>query len=154
METQLNKTKDSKKAKSSEPKPSFLNPDADSLFSSSFRPGTVADTPSRPADAPPTSRQPSIPEGQGYPSMPDIIDTAFTLPISSMSADTRPLSQMMDGMASNTMPDPQMMENLDLGLDATFSWEMIGLGLEEPMPMQEAIDELYVWDAICAHLTH
>ena len=39
---------------------------------------------------------------------------------------------------TNTMPD------LGLGLDDSFSWEMIGLGLEEPMPMQEAIDELYV----------
>ena len=38
---------------------------------------------------------------------------------------------------TNTMPD------LGLGLDDGFSWEMIGLGLEEPMPMQEAIEELY-----------
>lgn len=26
--------------------------------------------------------------------------------------------------------------------DATFTWEMIGLGLEEPLPPQETIDEL------------
>lgn len=25
-----------------------------------------------------------------------------------------------------------------------FSWEMIGLGLEEPLPAQDVIDELYV----------
>ena len=46
------------------------------------------------------------------------------------------------------VPDPQIMPNFDLSLDANFSWEMIGLGLEEPMPMQEAIDELYV-DQVC-----
>ena len=28
--------------------------------------------------------------------------------------------------------------------DNTFTWEMIGLGLEEPLPPQETIDELYV----------
>jgi hypothetical protein len=28
--------------------------------------------------------------------------------------------------------------------DSTFTWEMIGLGLEEPLPPQETIDELYV----------
>lgn len=40
------------------------------------------------------------------------------------------------------IPDPEIMPNLDLNLDESFSWEMISLGLEEPMPMQEAIDEL------------
>ncbi len=29
-------------------------------------------------------------------------------------------------------------------VDSTFTWEMIGLGLEEPLPPQETIDELYV----------
>ena len=28
--------------------------------------------------------------------------------------------------------------------DNNFTWEMIGLGLEEPLPAQETIDELYV----------
>ena len=32
---------------------------------------------------------------------------------------------------------------MNFTLDDNFSWEMIGLGLEEPMPEQEAIDELY-----------
>lgn len=32
---------------------------------------------------------------------------------------------------------------LDIGMnDNTFTWEMIGLGLEEPLPPQETIDEL------------
>ncbi len=43
--------------------------------------------------------------------------------------------------------------NMGMGLDDnTFTWEMIGLGLEEPLPPQETIDELYgphssVWNA-------
>jgi hypothetical protein len=34
---------------------------------------------------------------------------------------------------------------MDMGMDnaeATFTWEMVGLGLEEPLPPQETIDEL------------
>lgn len=35
--------------------------------------------------------------------------------------------------------------NMGMGIDDnTFTWEMIGLGLEEPLPPQETIDELYV----------
>jgi hypothetical protein len=35
--------------------------------------------------------------------------------------------------------------NMGMGLDdSTFTWEMIGLGLEEPLPPQETIDELYM----------
>jgi hypothetical protein len=34
--------------------------------------------------------------------------------------------------------------NMNMGLDDnTFTWEMIGLGLEEPLPPQETIDELH-----------
>lgn len=48
-----------------------------------------------------------------------------------------PISLPPDMMREQILPD------FNLSLDANFSWEMIGLGLEEPMPMQEAIDELY-----------
>jgi hypothetical protein len=35
--------------------------------------------------------------------------------------------------------------NMGMGIDDnTFTWEMIGLGLDEPLPPQETIDELYV----------
>ena len=33
---------------------------------------------------------------------------------------------------------------LGLGGDDPFTWEMIGLGLDEPLPCQEVIDELCV----------
>lgn len=35
--------------------------------------------------------------------------------------------------------------NMGMGIDDnTFTWEMIGLGLEEPLPPQDTIDDLYV----------
>ena len=62
----------------------------------------------------------------------------------------------MDGIfnpASNTQnisPGPSIMADINLGIDDTMSWEMIGLGLEEPLPMQEAIDDLLVTMWVCA----
>ncbi|PBP26904.1 fungal specific transcription factor domain-containing protein, partial [Diplocarpon rosae] len=51
--------------------------------------------------------------------------------------------------------------NLSMGLDDnSFTWEMIGLGLEEPLPPQETIDELYdlfpdAWDScLCCKFRH
>ena len=52
----------------------------------------------------------------------------FTLPATDMSSDLN--------------PDLLNIPDIGLGMDDNFSWEMIGLGLEEPMPTQEAIDEL------------
>jgi hypothetical protein len=37
--------------------------------------------------------------------------------------------------------DPMIGGNLGI-LDEEFSWEMIGLGLDEPLPQQDVIDEL------------
>ncbi len=59
-----------------------------------------------------------------------------------MQTTTDPLMLPTTSMAPGMIPDPEIMPNLDLNLDESFSWEMISLGLEEPMPMQEAIDEL------------
>ncbi len=44
----------------------------------------------------------------------------------------------------NISPVPSMMADINLGVDDPISWEMIGLGLEEPLPMQEAMDDLLV----------
>lgn len=44
-----------------------------------------------------------------------------------------------------SVPDAgqDMLPDLDLGpFDEPMTWEMIGLGLEEQLPTQEAIDEL------------
>lgn len=42
------------------------------------------------------------------------------------------------------MEDMAFDPNLGMTMDPTFTWEMIGLGLDEPLPPQETIDELYV----------
>ena len=54
-----------------------------------------------------------------------------------------PIMVPMTNMASEMMPAPDFIPQMDLELDQSFSWEMIALGLEEPMPTQEAVDELY-----------
>lgn len=61
-----------------------------------------------------------------------------------MQTTTESFQLPVTSMAPGMMPDSEIMPNLDLNLDESFSWEMISLGLEEPMPTQEAIDELYV----------
>jgi hypothetical protein len=35
-----------------------------------------------------------------------------------------------------------MIDHLGLETDVNFSWELISLGLEEPLPSQEIIDEM------------
>ncbi len=54
-----------------------------------------------------------------------------------------PVMIPITNMAPEMMPDPEFIPQMDLNLDQSFSWEMIALGLEEPMPTQEAVDELY-----------
>ena len=54
-----------------------------------------------------------------------------------------PIMLPVTNMAPVMMPDKGFMPQIDLDLEQSFSWEMIGLGLEEPMPTQEAVDELY-----------
>ncbi|KAI1386954.1 uncharacterized protein F4822DRAFT_330637 [Hypoxylon trugodes] len=53
----------------------------------------------------------------------------------------QPNGGMDDFNFSSTIPLPSM-GNMG-GMDNTFTWEMIGLGLEEPLPPQETIDELH-----------
>ena len=65
-----------------------------------------------------------------------------------MNAD---VSMPMDGLlptTNNFEPSPtmNMIPDIDLAIDENFSWEMIGLGLEEPLPTQDAVDELWVTD--------
>ena len=53
----------------------------------------------------------------------------------------------MDGLLPTTnnfeaSPSANMVPDIDLAIDENFSWEMIGLGLEEPLPTQDAVDEL------------
>ena len=125
METQLNKAKGGKNVKSGESQgtPGDNSTTNDPTFAT-FQAGLTVNASSLPADgisAPP--RQPSIPEEQSNDPL---------------------MMPMTNSLGPDILPDSELMGNLDLGgLDANFSWEMIGLGLEEPMPLQEASDELY-----------
>ena len=54
----------------------------------------------------------------------------------------------MSGMLpDNSFTDPTLVGITDFALNTNddFSWEMIGLGLEEALPTREVIDELYGW---------
>ena len=74
---------------------------------------------------------PNVPEAGG----PSMADTTFASN-SPYGSTSNPLPEAMN--TSDFAPD------MSFGLDDNFNWEMIGLGLEEPMPTQQAVDELYV----------
>jgi hypothetical protein len=56
-----------------------------------------------------------------------------------------PADSLRQVMPSSDMTDlhmGSMMDNLGLAPDQTFSWELISLGLEEPLPTQDVIDDM------------
>ena len=75
-------------------------------------------------------------------SMPDIspLSNGIDNPMESLPGTFGQLQQ-----GETALPDA------DLGLNNEFSWEMISLGLEEPLPAQDVIDELCVFRAPCNH---
>ena len=122
METQLSKSQDGKKSKIAVAKPakdvSTVNGDG----VSNSKPGTASDMPRR---APDTLE----PVAEGMHNR--ITGIEDPMMISNLNGTNDALS------------DSQMIPNIDFESDNSFvSWEMIGLGLEEPMPTQDAIDEL------------
>lgn len=96
--------------------------------------------------APVTSNQGAIPQTIPEASEPMEMqnDTRYSMgegtlnPIESNDPFTMPATRMDSDINPNMLNIP----DIGLGLDDSFSWEMIGLGLEEPMPTQEAIDDL------------
>ena len=102
--------------------------------------------PSSRKPAPVTSKQPDFPQTipEANESMDIRNDTTYSMgegtlnPIESNDPFTVPATTM----APDMNPDLLNIPDIGLELDESFSWEMIGLGLEEPMPMQEAIDDL------------
>ena len=69
----------------------------------------------------------------------------YSLPEASIDpmVTAEPLQMPPTNVISDLNGDMLNVTDSGLGLGDDFSWEMIGLGLEEPMPTQEAIDELY-----------
>ena len=60
-----------------------------------------------------------------------------------------PIADFIENMAlpDDNPPVTSMLPDLNRTaspLDDGMTWEMVGLGLEEPLPTQEAIDELFV----------
>jgi hypothetical protein len=65
--------------------------------------------------------------------------------IPGMTMLSEPAESLQQAMSNNDMTDPHidsMMDNLGLAPDQTFSWELISLGLEEPLPTQDIIDDM------------
>jgi hypothetical protein len=84
------------------------------------------------------------PENTVHPPQPPIAqDTFASMPPLTMpdAGDT----SMSGILSENTFADPNLAGITDFGVNANddFSWEMIGLGLEEALPTREVIDELY-----------
>lgn len=52
------------------------------------------------------------------------------------------LGEGISKVRSNVSSDASLVQDMNAGFEPTVSWEMIGLGLEEPLPTQQAIDEL------------
>lgn len=81
-------------------------------------------------------------------------DSSKTIPIISTTQipDPSPVEESISNPLPEISPDTNMMDpSLDFMQDQIFnmpsndfSWEMISLGVEEPLPDPEVIDELYV----------
>lgn len=56
--------------------------------------------------------------------------------------DSDMMSGFLEAAEQSNRTTQSKMPSLDLKPDEPFSWEMIGLGLEEPLPPQDMIDEL------------
>lgn len=58
--------------------------------------------------------------------------------------------------AQPTLNDMGFSTTIGMGMgldDFPSTWEMIGLGIEEPLPLQEVIDELYVFRWAILHMS-
>ena len=95
------------------------------------------DVPSPPA--PPSTNAPAIPATTAQNT------TSYTsYDVNAMNVD---MAMPMDGLLNTNnnfeaSPSANVVPDIDLAVDENFTWEMIGLGLEEPLPTQEAVDEL------------
>lgn len=92
---------------------------------------------SQESESQPTSRlpQPSTTANQGLP------ESLSNLPDFSSMSNTSPFQHLPDGLASSqTFPANFLSEDPNLNGDS--SWEIISLGLEEPLPTKEVVDDL------------
>lgn len=93
-----------------------------------------------PAPSPSTSvSYPSFPTEPAPP--PTSTNFIIESNLTSMNDYTLPTGTPMDGMSADYGFDQPGMATEDTD---TYPWEMIGLGLDEPLPPQETIDDLYI----------
>jgi hypothetical protein len=83
------------------------------------------------------------------PTQPGTAAPNFTVPDPSIAiASSRDMDRWnFNGESPQNVPvdDFNFSNDLNMGvnsIDGNFTWEMIGLGLEEPLPPQDTIDEL------------
>lgn len=79
--------------------------------------------------------------------MPNIAPVNFSdVPAAMLPGE--PQEGMPQLIRGTEVTDPymdSMMDNLGLGADETFSWELLSLGLEEPLPSQDLINDMCVF---------
>ena len=88
--------------------------------------------PVEPSRAPPAFPDP-LQRSTSFQNVPNISLSGSDEGMPQFSAASFNAAQM-----DNLMPDP----GLGMGTDEDFSWEMIGLDLDEPLPLQDVIDEM------------
>lgn len=86
------------------------------------------------------------------PSMPSVNFSD----VPAMALASEPPEGLPPLVPSTGVIDPQMdrmMDNLGLATDEAFSWELVSLGLEEPLPSQEIITDMFVcfWESVSYH---
>lgn len=89
----------------------------------------------QPAPTPRAGRQPpTVPITETYTSIP-------SLDMPNLGMEDTSMSEVMQD-ATFTDPNLNGMQDFTMDVNDDFSWEMIGLGLEEALPSREVIDEL------------
>ncbi|KKA18058.1 C6 transcription factor Prf, partial [Rasamsonia emersonii CBS 393.64] len=97
----------------------------------------------REASRNPTTQQPQQPEQNNTYTTPIPSDPFQGIPdLSSLSNNLNSHNAPLGASFEQTQQSQAGFPATDLGLDGDFSWEMISLGLEEPLPPKDVTDEL------------
>jgi hypothetical protein len=101
--------------------------------------GTEANTPQAPRTTADTQAQRSNKRTATESNMGPVWDGIDTV---NSDHNERPAAAPLEDLAFDATMNMNMNMNLD-NMGGDFSWDMIGLGLEEPLPPQETIDQLH-----------
>lgn len=106
------------------------------------------DQPSANNASPPVKNMGALPLRAGSTQQPTIPPAGNGGPLSlgDWDMDRRNFNNGESPQQAAPMDDLNFQANIGMGMNnvsSDFTWEMIGLGLEEPLPAQETIDELH-----------